>query len=341
MKDPKQKRHLPPAAIMGISAGLTGAALAGVPAALRRGTPLKTVFRNAGLAGAGAGALGAASVLIGNRVLGEPKAKDNSAYTKRGATGGVIGGGIVGGLLGGTALLRKLPGVPRPGGVVSKAARGLVKPVRSLRRSLFNPKTTFRPAAAVQKRPWLAPVVGAAGGATYAGYQGADDGSAVDVLHAPKKRFAAIICRATAPVAMAGGAPALQSRPILFAEPLLTGRLASDRYRKKIDDEDRDRGDAKAGRAAAAGALAGALAPKKLGRFGLRVGGGLVGGVLAVKAVRGVTSGSKDAYGERTRRAKQAESLPAYAGLIGAGLLARKRLQSLGKKAAVDLPDAG
>jgi len=114
--------------------------------------------------------------------------------------------------------------------------------------------------------------------------------------------------------------------------------LAQDKYRKTVKNADLDRGDANAGRAAAAGALAGALAPKSLGSFGKRVGGGLVGGVLAVKAVRGLTSATKDQYGERSRTGKQAEKLPIYGGLLVAGLHGRRRLQGLGKRAAAAVP---
>jgi hypothetical protein len=111
----------------------------------------------------------------------------------------------------------------------------------------------------------------------------------------------------------------------------LTGKVARDRWVKKLRDEDLDRRDANLGRAGAAGAVAGALVPsRKLGLY-RRMGAGALAGSLGVLAVRQATKRSKDPYGERSRGAKRAESIPAVAGLGVAGALAARRLGVLRK----------
>ena len=122
------------------------------------------------------------------------------------------------------------------------------------------------------------------------------------------------------------------SQPIGYEAGVpLTGRIARDRWVKKLRDEDLDRRDAKLGRAGAAGAIAGALFPsRKLGLY-KRMGIGAVAGTAGVLGVRQATKNSRDAYGERSRGAKRAESVPAAAGLTAAGLLAAKRLGVLKK----------
>ena len=111
----------------------------------------------------------------------------------------------------------------------------------------------------------------------------------------------------------------------------LTGRIARDRWVKKLRDEDLDRRDANLGRAGAAGAIAGALFPSKKAGLYARMGIGAVAGTAGVLGVRQATKNSRDAYGERSRGAKRAESVPAVAALTGAGLLAAKRLGILKK----------
>lgn len=111
----------------------------------------------------------------------------------------------------------------------------------------------------------------------------------------------------------------------------LTGRIARDRWVKKLRDEDLDRRDANLGRAGAAGAIAGALFPsRKMGLY-KRMGIGAVAGTAGVLGVRQATKNSRDAYGERSRGAKRAEAVPAVAGLTAAGVLAAKRLGLLKK----------
>ncbi len=111
----------------------------------------------------------------------------------------------------------------------------------------------------------------------------------------------------------------------------LTGKVARDRWVKKLRDEDLDRRDANLGRAGAAGAVAGAMIPsRKLGLY-RRMGIGAVAGTLGVLAVRQATKRSKDPYGERSRAAKRAEAVPAAAGLTVAGVQAARKLGLLRK----------
>jgi len=111
----------------------------------------------------------------------------------------------------------------------------------------------------------------------------------------------------------------------------LTGRIARDRWVKKLRDEDLDRRDANLGRAGAAGAIAGALFPSKKAGIYARMGAGALAGSLGVLGVRQATKNTQDAYGERSRGAKRAEAIPAAAALTGAGLLTAKRLGLLKK----------
>jgi hypothetical protein len=111
----------------------------------------------------------------------------------------------------------------------------------------------------------------------------------------------------------------------------LTGRVAHDRFVKKIRDEDLDRRDANLLRAGLAGGAAGALFRGKLG-VGKRalIGAGLGG--LGVLGVRQITKSDRDIYGERNRSSKRAELIPAVGGLGAAAWLAGKRLKAFAKK---------
>jgi hypothetical protein len=114
--------------------------------------------------------------------------------------------------------------------------------------------------------------------------------------------------------------------PVQFAEAL-TGRLASDRYRKKIHDEDLDRRDANILRTTAAGAaLGGMLRGKKGALIGAAVGAPLV------PLIRAKTESGKDMYGDRSRQGKQAEGAPwklATAGALGlAGKVGYDKLEA-------------
>jgi hypothetical protein len=110
-----------------------------------------------------------------------------------------------------------------------------------------------------------------------------------------------------------------------------TGKVAKDRYIKKIRDEDLDRRDANVLRAGAAGAVAGAVVPHRI-RIGKRalIGAGL--SAAGVVGVRAVTSRGRDPYGERSRGAKRAEGLPAAAATGAAAVLAARRLKIFSEK---------
>lgn len=111
----------------------------------------------------------------------------------------------------------------------------------------------------------------------------------------------------------------------------LTGRVARDRFVKKLRDEDLDRRDANILRAGSAGALAGLLARGRIGA-GKRALIGAGAGGLGVIGIRALTNNDRDIYGERDRGSKRAELLPAVGGLGAAAWLAGKRLKAFAKK---------
>ena len=118
--------------------------------------------------------------------------------------------------------------------------------------------------------------------------------------------------------------------------------LAQYKQFKKTSDEDKDRGLINAHKAGLAGVAAGLLlgrgqpAAAGAGKVARAVAtirttrtrraiAGYVAGQTAVHGTRVLTEPSKDAYGDRSRAAKHIEKLPMWAGLAGAGLLAKKR----------------
>ena len=111
----------------------------------------------------------------------------------------------------------------------------------------------------------------------------------------------------------------------------LTGRVARDRFVKKLRDEDLDRRDANILRAGGAGALAGLLARGRIGASKRALIGAGAGG-LGVIGIRALTNNDRDIYGERDRGSKRAELLPAVGGLGAAAWLAGKRLKAFAKK---------
>jgi hypothetical protein len=111
----------------------------------------------------------------------------------------------------------------------------------------------------------------------------------------------------------------------------LTGRVARDRFVKKLRDEDLDRRDANILRAGGAGALAGLLARGRIGASKRALIGAGAGG-LGVIGIRALTNNDRDIYGERDRGSKRAEILPAVGGLGAAAWLAGKRLKAFAKK---------
>ncbi|NDG71154.1 MAG: hypothetical protein EBY32_07585 [Proteobacteria bacterium] len=111
----------------------------------------------------------------------------------------------------------------------------------------------------------------------------------------------------------------------------LTGRVARDRFVKKLRDEDLDRRDANILRAGGAGALAGLLARGRIGASKRALIGAGAGG-LGVIGIRALTNNDRDIYGERNRGSKRAELLPAVGGLGAAAWLAGKRLKAFAKK---------
>ncbi len=107
----------------------------------------------------------------------------------------------------------------------------------------------------------------------------------------------------------------------------LTGRVPRDRWVKKIRDEDLDRRDANLLRAGVTGAAAGALLGRGQMPLKARVAIGAGSGLAGVLGIRQVTKGRRDPYGERQRGDKNAESIPALAGLGAAGYGAYKILR--------------
>jgi len=111
----------------------------------------------------------------------------------------------------------------------------------------------------------------------------------------------------------------------------LTGRVARDRFVKKLRDEDLDRRDANILRAGGAGALAGLMARGRIGASKRALIGAGAGG-LGVIGIRALTNNDRDIYGERDRGSKRAELLPAVGGLGAAAWLAGKRLKAFARK---------
>jgi hypothetical protein len=115
-----------------------------------------------------------------------------------------------------------------------------------------------------------------------------------------------------------------------------SGKVAKDRYIKKIHDSDLDRRDANILRAGAAGAAAGALVRGGAGLSWVHPGkAALVGaglGAAGVLGIRQITKARRDPYGERTRASKRAESVPWIAGAGAAGYLGGKRLRLFNAK---------
>jgi hypothetical protein len=110
-----------------------------------------------------------------------------------------------------------------------------------------------------------------------------------------------------------------------------TGKVAKDRFIKKLRDEDLDRRDANILRAGGAGALAGLMFRGRLSRGKRALIGAGIGGV-GVIGTRTATDSTRDIYGERSRGAKRAEAVPALAGLGTAAWLGVRRLKGLSAK---------
>lgn len=292
---------------MAISSAVTGAAGGGIVASLLRprdgnafrkggpapkAAPLRKQFNRIGKAafkaGAFMGAAGLASSLVGRAILGKPDKRDAASATKSGAVGGAVVGGLSGAALGALA------------GADQKklAVFGLTKKAAGLVRRNKN----WLPIAAMGKggsarRALIGGAVGTLAGAA----QMADEGQQADTLRNLKK-----------PVKMSS-----KVRQIRFAEAPLSGKLAADRYRKRIQDEDLDRRDANIMRTMLAGAALGGVMK---GRRGAAAGAGA--GALLVPLIRTRTEAGKDMYGERTREGKRAEGIPWKAAALGAGALA-------------------
>lgn len=291
-----EKKETHPAIVAGASAALTGGLYVGIPAALRTGSKAMQVLKSAGKAAALTGGVAGGGVLIGNALIGKPREEEQAAYTKRAALGGAIGGGAAG-LAGGLLAMKTQKG----------------------RAWMAEHAKDWKPLAWAGKSIPKAMAVGATGGAGYGLYQGVDEGSGVDALHSGKK------------VRMSSRATTIQFAPMVetISHQGLTGKLAADRYRKRIQDEDADRRDANLLRTGAAGAGLGLLLRGGLSkRAGAAIGAGA--GVASVLGIRAATKNTSDLYGERSREAKQVEGIPwKAAALAGAGVLGKRGIDKL------------
>lgn len=239
-----------------------------------------------------------------------------SGVAKSIGTGAGIGS-IVGG--GGTYVGTKILGNPRKddpigttkraavGGAIAGLGLGAAGAI-ALRRGHFKGvMQDWRPIAYIRRAGApMAIATGAGAGALIAGSHAADEGQQVDTMRNLKKS-----------IRMSS-----KLKPIGFAiEAPLSGKLAADRYRKKIADEDFDRRDANVLRSSGAGAVLGGMLG---GRRGALAGAGL--GAASVLGIRQATKSGKDMYGERSRGAKQAEGLPWKIAAIGAAGLGGRRI---------------
>ena len=119
----------------------------------------------------------------------------------------------------------------------------------------------------------------------------------------------------------------MKSRIYDSADPNLPKKVVTDRYRKRIKEEDANRAEANYAKSAAAGALAGLALRLKNSppRHRALVGAGA--GLAAEAIVRALGKTSVDYYGERDRLTKKSEKVPALAGLGVAGTLGYRRLR--------------
>lgn len=310
----KEKKGLNPYVGAALSGGASGALLGMVPI-LRRGTKLRTVLKSAAGMGAASAAIVGGGAKIGSKIIGDPKADEGAAFTKRAAIGGTIAGAAIGGA--GALVLKKVPGARR-------ALRGVSR--------------EWRPAMWMRRAgPAGAAGIGAVAGGAYGLAQGADEGQQVDSIINMRKdmkrktgRQLAARVRAVIELASTAREHWRGARVPLQQDEAgipFSGVAAKDRLIKQIRDEDLARRDSNILKAGAAGAVAGAAASSK--RIGLRgragIGAGL--GAAAVLAIRRATHGRRDVYGERQRYDKVGEKAPAVAGLGAAALLAKKRFR--------------
>ena len=286
------KKPMNPYVKAGISGGISGAVLGALPI-LKNGVSVKTALKGAAGIGAASAAIVGGGGWLGSKIIGDPKKDEALPFTKRAAIGGAIVGTGVGAL--GVLAAKKIP-------FIRTGLEGMAK--------------EWRPAKWISK----AGPVGATSMATVAGgvvgaHQAADEGMQVDSINSiqqardKRKQFSVRGKLITFLVQEEGGVP-------------LTGKIAKDRFIKKLRDTDLDRRDANIGRGMGAGAVAGLVAGgvPSMSKLGLitRVGIGAGTGGLGVLAVRAATNHTKDIYGERSRGAKQAEKIPMVAGLAGA-----------------------
>lgn len=145
-----------------LSGAASGGALGGI-SALLGGARSKAALLKAALLGAGAGgALAGGTNILGTAIMGEPSEEDATAYTRRGALGGLVGGGLLGAGLGALAAKGKIriPGDPN---LVSDYFKRL----------------GMGGAGAAKKGA----IAGALGLGAAASYQGADEGMQVDAIN--------------------------------------------------------------------------------------------------------------------------------------------------------------
>ena len=243
-----------------------------------------------------AGIVGGGS-LIGSKIIGAPKEGENSPFLKRAALGGAIAGTGMG--IAGAVLAKKNPFVK---GAIASLAK------------------EWRPAAAMQKAGVIkASAIGALAGGGYGAMTGSDEGSQVDTIQSLRKDRQKTARR----FARVGTLTQFASQLVSSENGIpLTGKLAKDRFIKKLRDEDLNKRDANILRTGAMGAIAGSLLGGKAG-LAKRALLGAGAGALGVIGARAITSQTRDVYGERSRGGKQAEKfLPigAAATLAAAGI---------------------
>lgn len=304
-----KKRHLNPYATAAISGLVSGAGL-GILPILKKGVAIKTALKSAAAMGAGSAALAGGGTFIGGKAMRDDDPSDESApYTTRAAIGAAIAGGAAGAA--GGLLMRRIPGA-------SKAVASLAK--------------TWRPLAPLHgASPLKAAVLGGLAGAGYGAVQGIDAGQQADSLvNIQKDRRTS---KAKSRTRQLSSAARVHNFAQAFVQDEagvpLTGRVARDRFVKRIREEDLDRRDRNLLRTGAVGAIAGALMPGKLTKAAILkralVGAGT--GAAAVMATRAVTSRARDSYGEKDRETKRTEALlplGAAAAIAAAGI--KKRL---------------
>ena len=296
--DSRTRKPMNPALKAGIAGAVAGGAIGAIPG-LKVGSKLLPTLKSVGAGAAGLGGLVGGGTYVGDKILGPVRHDEGAPFTKRAA----IGGALLGTVAGAGAVIASKRFKP--------AAKFISKHAKDWRPARFI-KNSSLPAATA---------AGAGVGAVIGADKAGDEGQQVDVINSLQRQKSQQNRRIGGAFPRSGfnsKTAMIKFQRLLTSEDgvPLNGRVAHDRFIKKIHEEDLNRRDANIGRASIAGAAAGALTPVKQlrGMPGTKalIGAGI--GAAGVLGVRAITNRHRDIYGDRTRNAKRAELIPAVVG---------------------------